>query len=251
MIAGNKLINLKILIYKPTLKYFTRFAVRDNDVSNAVILTKPHNLNETLKTLKLLPDVEIVKLCRLQSWWLQNYYPFTFPGQMRQGNLGAPAILKRCTAYNGRDREAQRLLRRYVSCFGATSLPRSVIIVLENGTRSHIPEEALTPTIQFNYQILPNDFLVTPAADSSGDDSSDDDSSNTTTAHIVPTQILSSDDDGSNDDNDDDDDDDDDAMQIGLQPCDNDDYLTQLTQEAREMLVAEFRYEPGSDRQGQ
>ena len=111
----------------------------------------------------------------------------------------------------------------------------------------------------FNYQILPNDFLVNPAGNnSSDDDSSDDDDSSSTSsiANIVPAQINSSDDDGTDDDNGDgsddtDDDDDDDARQIGLQPCDNDDYLTHLTQEAREMLEAEFRYEPGSDNQGQ
>ena len=113
-------------------------------------------MDKTLPILMMLPDVELVKLCQAQSWWIPQLYPIVFPGNMRMGQAGMPPIFKECTA----DKRSKRLLIHLIELEGRAQLPRNVVIVHEDGSRSFIPEAMLTPLPQFNTEVLPENFSV-------------------------------------------------------------------------------------------
>ena len=180
--------------------------------------------------------------------------------------MGVPPILKDCTTYNGERRATEKLLKKFITACGPTKLPRSVIIVQDDGTRSYIPEEVLTPVAMFQYQTFPSDFLVKLASDEdddsdgsndssddscSGDDddsNSDDDDDSVTVQHLQPAPVgnLSDTDDSDSDDN---------NPIVGAQTVQQTqnvvDYLTELLPEARDLLEEELRFEAGLDGQGE
>ena len=121
------------------------------------ILTKPKNLQSTMQTLMLLPDVDIVRLARDQGWWIPQFYPFIFPGQFRAGHRGLPPVLSNCTAHD----QSLKLLKLFVRVEGRCDLPRNIVLVHEDLSRSFLPEAVLTPPAHiFNFQILPSVFSV-------------------------------------------------------------------------------------------
>ena len=149
------------------------------DQMPVTILNKPKNMEATLTILKMLPDVEQVKLAIAQSWWIPRLYPFIFPGQVRSGNQGLPPVLKDCTAND----ESKRLLNLLIRVEGRrVEIPRNIIIVHENGDQSLIPESMLTPTSHFSTQVLQTTLSVStgnvnPQSDqSTASDQSDSDS---------------------------------------------------------------------------
>ena len=202
------------------------------------ILTKPKNMEKSLPILMMLSDVDLIKLCQTQSWWIPNIYPFVFPGSgVRTGSQGLPPILKACTA----NKESKHLLKLLINVEGKALLPRNIVIVHEDGSKSFIPESMLVPLTQFNTEVLPSVISVTIGGNlaSSGQSSSSD----------VPDL---SDDDDDNNDNDEDNDAEQDANNL-----DGDDAIVMEnrrppTSQLRHVLALQSdpRFSPGLDGYG-
>ena len=138
---------------------------------SVTFLTKPKNLETTLQTLSLLSDVDIVKMARLQDWWIPQLYPFVFPGKLRSGHQGLPPVLKNCTAENN----STKLLQLFLRVEGRTNLPRIIVLIHEDGSRSLLPEAVLTPPVQsFNYDVNPSVFTVSAGIEGQSDQTSTD-----------------------------------------------------------------------------
>ena len=159
------------------------------------ILTKPRNLQSTMQTLMLLPDVDIVRLARDQGWWIPQYYPFIFPGHARSGPRELPPVLTNCTAND----KSLKLLKLFVKVEGRCDLPRNIVLVHENLSRSFLPETVLTPPAHtFNYEILPSVFSrvsgnqdQSDQSSSSVDQNQSDDDHRTMTVMVVELSASS------------------------------------------------------------
>ena len=121
------------------------------------ILTKPKNMEQTLPILMMLPDCDLIKLCQLQSWWIPKVYPFIFPGKFRSGARGLPPLLKDCTAHDN----SERFLKLLIRVNGRVEIPRNIVIVHEDNSRSFIPEALITPIASlFSTDVLPTALSV-------------------------------------------------------------------------------------------
>ena len=161
--------------HRPCRFLFDQNFIDQNQIP-VTILTKPRNLEATMKTLMLLPDVDMVNLAIIQGWWIPKVYPFIFPGHLRAGPKGLHPVLKDCTA----NENSTKLLKLLVRVEGRADLPRNIVLVHPNLTKSFLPQTVLTPPVQtFNYQILETTFSVSPTnvdpSDQSSLNQSDDD----------------------------------------------------------------------------
>ena len=181
--------------------YLYRFRYDENDAAlmnrmNSLPITKlykPKNLEATMQEFQLLSDCAIIKLARLQSWFIPNFYPFTFPGQLRGGpGTGPPPILDQVSAGN----KSKDLLRLFIRTEGVTEIPRNILLIdTETGVKTFLPECVLRPTAQFFYcNVLPRTFSVALDLDfgsdtdqSSDSDNGSDDSDDDITFNVNPS----------------------------------------------------------------
>ena len=195
-------------------------------------LFKPRNLEATMQELKHLSDVAIIKLARLQCWFIPGYYPFTFPGQLRGGpGTGPPPILEQVSAGN----KSLNLLRHFIRVEGVTEIPRNIILIdTELGVKRFLPESVLFPTAQFFYcNVLPQTFSVSLDLDFGSDtdqtsDNDDDDDDDDILFNLDPRS-------SNNDDLDD-------TVRVGVNPS-----VTSLNPQTLTNLRRDFRFTPGSD----
>ena len=198
-------------------------------------LYKPRNLEATMRELKHLSDMAIIRLAKLQSWYLPNFYPFVFPGQLRGGpGTGPPPILSQVSAGD----QSTRLLRQFIQSEGTTEVPRNILIVdNETGKKRLLPESILTPVpFAFTHTVNPTTFSVSLSHGSASDtgtdqadtDHGDDGNDEDITFNVNPNR------DGS--------DNLDDTIQVGENLP-----VTSLHPETLANLRAEFRFDPGSD----
>ena len=143
---------------------------------------------------------------------------------MRAGCAGLPEVLKQCVA-----KESTKLLNRYLKVFGTIDLPKQVILDHGN-SKTFLPEEVLTPTGSFQYQINADCFMV-HAVDETGAAENED-------------NYL---DDNDNADNLSDGDDDDTDVHIDIN---NSNSSESLSQPARALLFEQERFSCGLDNLG-
>ena len=110
-----------------------------------------------MKSLQRLADVDIVRICQLQQWYLPGYWPLTWPGQVRCGRQGLHEVIKQCTAYGV---TSTKRLKQLMDVFGEIVLPKNIMLIHENGDKSFIREDLLTPNHQFTHQDQGDTFLV-------------------------------------------------------------------------------------------
>ena len=106
--------------------------------------------------MKNLCDVDIIGLCRDQSWYIPGFYPFVFPGNVRSGPDGTPEVLVECTA----GKQSKKMLQVFLSVEGETKLPKSIILLHPDGSRSFLPENVLQPVHIFPHRVEQDCFLV-------------------------------------------------------------------------------------------
>ena len=212
----------------------------DQRSSPVTKLCKPRNLEATMQELRFLSDMAIIKLARLQSWYIPGYYPFVFPGQIRGGpGTGPPPILGQVSA----GAQSSQLLKQFIRKEGVIDIPRNILIVdTDTGMRRLLPEVILTPIAhQFNHTVNPTTFSVSLShgcASDTGTDQADtdhgdeeDDNDEEIVFDENPIRGVS--------------DDLDDTVQMGENPA-----VTSLNPQTLANLQADSRFAPGSDELG-
>ena len=220
-----------------------RFKYDENDaIQNSLPITKlfkPKNLDATMQELKLLSDVAIMKLARLQCWFVPGYYPWTFPGQMRGGpGTGPPPILSQVSAGSN----SVRQLRQFIRSEGTTEIPRNIVLIdTDTGMKRFLPESVLTPMAFFTYVVQPTTLSVTISTDSAsdtdqGDDAHDGDDSDHDDEITINTNASGDAGGGA---------DLDDTIEMGVNPP-----ISSLDPQILANLQREVRFSPGSDELG-
>ena len=193
-----------------------------------------------MRELLFLSDMAIVKLARLQAWYLPGYYPFVFPGHLRGGRgTGPPPILSQ-TAGN----QSAQLLRQFIRSEGVTEIPRNIVLIdTDTGMRRLLPESILMPpALTFAHTVNPTTFSVSlthgSASDTTGTDQGDtgqSDNAGSNDDEITFNANPIRDGRGDQDDLDD-------TIQIGVNPA-----VASLDPQTMANLQACSRFAPGSD----
>ena len=189
-----------------------------------------------MRELKMLSDCAIVKLARLQNWYIPGFYPFTFPGQLRGGpGTGPPPILSQVSAGNN----STKLLKLFIRTEGVTEIPRNILLIdTDTGVRRFLPECVLQPAARFfHFNVLPSTFSVSLSLNSGSDtdQASDRDANDDEDEEIVFDEDPNGaaiDDDG----------DDDDTIPVGINPP-----VASLNPGTFANLQRDVRFTPGSD----
>ena len=146
------------------------------NISKAVTLKSPNNIEVVDNIMTQLCDTDKIKLCMSQNWFYKGIYPLVFPS----ANFGTDLFFQFTAGTN-----SSRLLRQYLRQEASITLPMNII--LDGGpnlVHSSLGDPILHPANEFSVDQSGDSFVVTLCSpdgggggggdDDSGDDSNDD-----------------------------------------------------------------------------